>query len=527
MYRYLLLLTLAVYGRTLTHALLWWDDQKNICTNPYFKFPAVSALKALWSDAFFGLYVPATYTAWFGLARFSEFVVSGDCLDWAPLFHGFNLSLHLLNGWLVYNLLRKVLPPQTRHWNFVLATGFFLLHPLQVEPVAWVSSARDLLSTTFGLLALRFYLGENALWSLPFFALSLLAKPVGVVFPFLALLLAAPKWRVLVPAVLMAGALSVYTKHLQNDSLLTFQVEWWERPLIAIHSLGFYIYKWIIPWNLVPDYRRSIVALQEYDSLWLVSIFALIVPVLFYFFKNSRRPILWILISLGPVLGFLSFGFQEISTVADRFFYIPMIGISWLLATVQLPRRAEPWVGTSLAIIAALCFWQISQWKNDESLFRHNVSVNDSTLAHGNLANVYFQRRELQSAEPEYRLALSRNPMLYDAWLGLGRTLELTGRIEEAEAVYRDALKAKAANAAVLNNLATLLYQKANPECEVYWLQASKADPLFMEPLFNLGQLYARVGDKARALEYFRRAQSIAPTDVRIHERIEHVQKGI
>lgn len=71
---------------------------------------------------------------------------------WPGAYHAGNLALHLLNGGLLYGLASSLLQP----WAAVVAVGVFLLHPVQVESVAYVSSRPDLVATTallFGLWA--------------------------------------------------------------------------------------------------------------------------------------------------------------------------------------------------------------------------------------------------------------------------------------------------------------------------------------------------------------------------------------
>lgn len=68
-------------------------------------------------------------------------------------FHLGNVAVHLVNGLLIYALVATV---GSAGWALA-AAGLFLLHPLQVETVAYVTERTELLSTTCVLLAL--YLG--------------------------------------------------------------------------------------------------------------------------------------------------------------------------------------------------------------------------------------------------------------------------------------------------------------------------------------------------------------------------------
>ena len=80
--------------------------------------------------------------------------------------------------------------------------ALFALHPLHVESVAWVTERKDVLSAFFGLLSLwayvrfieKFKVQSSKFkvyyaFSLLFFALGLMSKPVLVTLPFVMLLL--------------------------------------------------------------------------------------------------------------------------------------------------------------------------------------------------------------------------------------------------------------------------------------------------------------------------------------------------
>jgi hypothetical protein len=91
-----------------------------------------------------------------------------------------------------------------------LGALWFALHPLQVEPVAWVSGLKDVLCGTFSLLSLLLFLmsGHDRanrmplrfLGSLALMALAVLSKPSAVILPLLgyvlSLLITHPTKRV-------------------------------------------------------------------------------------------------------------------------------------------------------------------------------------------------------------------------------------------------------------------------------------------------------------------------------------------
>jgi len=83
-------------------------------------------------------------------------------LDWANggrtdnlrPFHRTNLALHIMNTALVIVLLYSLFGEP---WVAAMVGLLFGLHPLTVEPVAWVAERKTLLAAFFSLLCLMLY----------------------------------------------------------------------------------------------------------------------------------------------------------------------------------------------------------------------------------------------------------------------------------------------------------------------------------------------------------------------------------
>lgn len=86
--------------------------------------------------------------------RFASWIGGGA--PWA--YHGLVLSLHVLNGFLLWAVMRRWLSRSAA----VLALTLFWLHPLQVESVAYVSGGIEVLLTTYVLLAWLTSRGSHA-----------------------------------------------------------------------------------------------------------------------------------------------------------------------------------------------------------------------------------------------------------------------------------------------------------------------------------------------------------------------------
>lgn len=144
---------------------------------------------------------------------------------------------------------------------------------------------------------------------------------------------------------------------------------------------------------------------------------------------------------LLPTLGFIPFLYQDYSTVADRYMYLPMLGVSlalagwmtrhWSLATVAA-------CGFLLGAFGRASLLQAGYWHDDLAVYQHGLEVNpNSYAAEYSLAGVFRERGQTLAAESYYRAALRLNPKYARADNDLGATLLLQGRTQEAIEHFR------------------------------------------------------------------------------------------
>jgi tetratricopeptide (TPR) repeat protein len=172
------LAALAVFLPALGHGFLAYDDPLLLTQNRLVQHASWSHALRILSGPLAGDYQPLPHLTYM--------------LEWAlvgarpALYHATNVCLHALSAALCVPLLAPVLGSRG-----ALAAGvLFAVHPLAVEPVAWIASRKDVLMLPLllgAVLAAR--RGQDrprwALASLLLAALALLAKSSAVVVPFL------------------------------------------------------------------------------------------------------------------------------------------------------------------------------------------------------------------------------------------------------------------------------------------------------------------------------------------------------
>ena len=367
--------------------------------------------------------------------------------------HAMSLLLHIANSLLLFSLFRTMTGETIKS---LFLAGLFALHPLHVEPVAWISGRKDLLSTFFGLLSMLLYVRYTRItkWSsyalcLLLFAAGLMAKPMLVTLPLMLLLMdfwplgrmstvageGRPLSRLLaekVPFLVLSIASSLITYLAQQQAREVAR----GGSLIANISLalvnyGRYILKMFWPLKLAAFYPYSPPSTWQ-TGLALAAVLIITAAALW----NARRlpwlafGWLWYLVTLAPVAGFVRIGQHS---MADRYTYIPLIGlfviVVWggasLAARLSISRRAAA-AGLSAIIIvcAALTNLQAATWHDSVTLFSHALEITENnSLAHKNLGTALAKRGELAAALDHVTesLRIQPEPLEYvsQAWLRL------------------------------------------------------------------------------------------------------------
>jgi tetratricopeptide (TPR) repeat protein len=463
----LAVVTFGIYAQVMGHQFITLDDDSYIKENPVVN-RGVTLAGLAWAFTTFhqANWHPLTWIAHMIDSQLFGIKAGGHLLV--------NALIHVANTLLVFWFLLR-----TTHarWPSALVAALFALHPLHVESVAWASERKDTLSTFFGLLSLIAYVRyaeapsiRRYAWTAIMLALGLLAKPMLVTWPFVMLLLdywplrrfdltsrrevATKLWplvREKLPLFALVAASAVVTSVAQSHgggvrAFTEFPIAL--RLSNALVSYAKYLLLAFWPNDLAVYYPYAgIPAWQVIGAaLLLIAITA------FCFFQRRIRPYLivgwfWFLGTLVPVIGLVQVGSQ---TMADRYFYIPSIGLFialvFGLANIAEMRRVAPWLRAAVAsgvllALATLTNAQIHRWTDSFALFQHVLAVTPPNYTiETSLGLALGKSNRYDDAAAHFQKALKIRPDFYDALFNMGVIRFYQGRLPEAVEYYQAAI---------------------------------------------------------------------------------------
>lgn len=451
--------------------------------------------------------------------------------------HLTNLFLHVANTLLLFGLLKKFTGAV---WRSAFVAALFALHPLHVESVAWIAERKDVLSMLFFLLTLAAYFryakkpkpGSYVL-VLVLFAVGLMAKPMLVTLPCVLLLLdfwplkRARKWPTQVleklPMFAMVVGSSITTYFAQKGYgavQSVSQIPVADRLANAALSYLRYLEKMLWPVDLAIPYIGLRLAAWH---VALGAVFTCGISITALRLAKTRPYFLvgwsWYLGTLVPVIGFVQVGSQS---MADRYTYIPLIGIFILLAwgindlTRHWPNQKVilSTVAACVLLSCAVATWnQIQYWRNTEALFVHTTSVmKGNYFAHYNLGNRYFADGKMELAATQYEAAVRAKPGYANALNNLGNAFDRLGRTNEAAAAYEKALKLSGGSVMARVNMANSLASSGKVDEAIrQYNEALRADPNSAEAHNGLGVAFANQKKFPEAISEFEAALKANP----------------
>ena len=497
-----------------------YDDDHSILQNPHIRslqnIPAFFVDPALFSglpEA--SMYRPLVLVSYAFNYAWGQYEVTG--------YHFFNLLLHLVNTWLIWNLGGRLLRnPQ----GALFAALFFALHPIMSEPVNYISSRSSLLATVFylwGFLVLLravetpFNRGKAGQIALLYLA-GLGSKSIAFSWPLIALvymhLLAARRiWRLLLAPLLLSAAYLLFTRAIVGKALLepvrSHFVQW----ATQIKALSFYLWTVIQPVQLSvePQFQLARSLLDWPVVLAGAMVLSLVLLALW---GRAHKPVVafgmaWFFLTLLP-----SSLVPLFVLVNEHRLYLPMAGAALAFGALLPQRRPWTWaLGAGLLAIFLLhCIQRNEVWKSEETLWADAVARGPAMARpHANLGKAYLEQGRYREAVEASRRAIQIDPLLERAYYNIGTAYLGQGKHELAIAHYQRALEIQPALFEAQNNLGNA-FQEAGRLDEA--VQAYKKALEFLpqaQVFHNLGGALLRLGRSDAAEVAFRRALDLQP----------------
>jgi tetratricopeptide (TPR) repeat protein len=541
------LVTFVIYSGTLSFDFVW-DDHPQIVNSPIIRTWS-NLPRAFGSDLWYHVarhqvYYRPLFVAW-SMLNYTWFGLR----PWG--WHLGAVLLHVGAVMAVFWLARRL---GLEYWTAALTALIFALHPIHIEPVAWVSAASDTLVTIFaGLAFVAFVNGRSAggrasvLWSLASLALlacALLTKEMAVVFAALAGIYAwlhpaddrASQGQRVFGAAIEAAPYAMVTigylllrEHALPRATGQFDPSHGIVDVARTLPLVLLIYlrQLLFPVGITGLYYTPYVTKAILSQVVLPAIvLAAVVAGLWYWNRsegNSRVAFagLWLLVGLAPALYLRNFGNGDF--VRDRYMYLPSIGFA-MLAAMGLRRlpSIKGWSAgmVQTCVVLVLCasyagasIAQQVYWGNDLLLLVRGESLYPGNpYAVAGLAKEYSQMGAHERAIALAQSVVRDHPdygygplALAEAYIHAGRFAEGRVWLDRVDPDYAKSEVGMAGVAGLYGEMGD--YQRALALCS----EILGKEPDLYSALYNCGNIHLMDGQYGEAEKLLARAVQLVP----------------
>ena len=388
----LVIAALCVFAPVVEFDFINWDDPVYVWHNDLIKSWSAGNLLGIATETVTRNYAPLTIFSFLLDHTLWQMNAGG--------YHATSLLIHIVNGLLVFMLVRRLSQDVFVAW---LTAALFLVHPVQIETVAWISSRKGLLSGTFMLAALCWRLKQDLqardeAWYTGLLVAALLSKALAVVLPPIVLLydllIRKEKFTDAVVRQFIPGLLSLllllYTMGAQNSIMGGIRghmdLSLLHIAAIDVIILWRYVGMMLWPQDLCVLYDPATQGIAASVGIGLAA--WAVVAALIYRYRVQKPVFLWMmatwLLLLFPVLNF----FRITTLMNDRYLYLPCIvffaaacsAIRWCVYRATDSFRNSNWLRpTALAAAACSLVFAASTatrsylpvWKNSETLWAY------------------------------------------------------------------------------------------------------------------------------------------------------------
>ncbi len=518
----ILLITFVAFAPSLRSGFLW-DDEAYIQNNLLIR--SIN-LKDIFSQLVGGNYHPMTILVLAIQYHFYGLHEAG--------YHTVNLILHLANVILVFytiSLLSK------KVYVALVVALLFGIHPLHVESVAWAIELKDVLYTFFFLLSYIFYIKYSThkhikyyIFALILFLLSMLSKAMAASLPVVLLLTdyfmgRKFTWKTLlekVPFFLIAiaiGLVAVFAqKHSGAIQNLSFTLP--QRMVFACYGFVTYLHKFLLPIQLSAFYPYPIktsgsIPFQYY--LYVITLIVLIAATI-YSLRFSKKVLFGIgffAITIVLVLQILPVGG---AIIADRYTYVPSIGIFFLFAEGIYLLWSKNFKIISGVVLAGFAIFFIFTthdrckiWNNKTDFWNDMISKYQTIPeAYYSRGVVFFDDKKFDQALPDFNKTIELNPNYVQAYINRGDIYLYANKYEEALADFNKAIQLRPDFELGYYNRGVVFYnQKKYKEALTDYNKAIVLNPDYAQAFYSRGLAKYYVGMKDSACLDIKQASNL------------------
>ena len=562
----IVVLTFLCYHFSLHNEFTNWDDERFISQNIFIKSFSASNLKMMFfHDVTGDYYNPLTIISYAVNYHFSLIAPQSYYIT--------NIVIHLLNCCLMFFLVLLLLRAMERKGYFVIyksqftshnykewlaffCTLAYAIHPMHVESVSWAAERKDVLYAFFyflGLIAYIKYTETKKIKDLALvlicFLLSLLSKPMAIVFPFSLLafdvLLKRDKGASIknimvekTPFLGVSIASAFYTYHLQKLSGAVQEHEVYnlfQRFLFASYGFYMYILKAFIPilqsaYYPYPDYTNASGGLPVLFYLSPLIALAVIALPLYFSYRSGEMNFRVVLFGLI----FYFFNMVMVSQIigsgptimADRYSYICYFGIFFPVTyfVYQIIQKGKLlaisyWltaVSVYIVFFAYLCYQRTLVWHNSQTLWSDVIKKYPHRIvkAYNNLGNYYFQHADLDNAYDNYKEAINLKTGDPQIYCNMGSLMGAKKDYKSSLAYYAEAIKIDSNDPNNYLDRAITYSAMGRYDLAINdYRRSSKANPNSEILIRNIAFTYLNAHLFDSAITYYNRAIQINPVN--------------
>lgn len=444
------LFLLCVYVKTFNFPFIW-DDIEMIVNNSFIQ--DVGNVKHIFTHSAFG--EPFSTQKFYRPVQILSYFINYTLTGLNPIyFRLFNVFCFSCIGGLIF-LISRLFSFSKIHSFFI--SLIFIIHPIHVEIITYVSGRGDILYILFCLLAFYFFMISNRTLNnfivVFFVILAFFTKENSVIFPLILVLynfLFNQKKFDIVTSILFLLSI-IYSSFrvfsLKSSTALSWinHASFYEKLATLPYVFVEYFKLFIFPYPLHMEYHN---VESSFLNIYLF-VFILVLFILFYVrrFSDDKKlfdfGILWFFTCLIP---FMHIFVSLSSTVRQHWASFAILGLLFSMFSLFKNKQIKFFntgVVLFIVILVAITNHRNSFWSNAEMLYKNDLKyAPQSFVLWNNLGYEKFKKKDFDLAEKFFLKSIYSSPnYLYDVALNnLGVITEMKGDFQLAKYYYKKSI---------------------------------------------------------------------------------------